>query len=133
MDRNNSYEKVIQIDTFERKKQFSEYALKEIRNEHFVESHFKDNQLFLILLDFFKEAGDLILMENALLVSRWARFCRTSVDIQKYSPLFRKRQQQLKLFYAENMQRYERLYGIDLKMRNHKLQQEVPKTLPGTD
>lgn len=48
--------------------------------------------------------------ENSLLISRWIRFCRTSVDAAKLSPIFKLRQQQLKAEYTDTVNRYERFY-----------------------
>jgi hypothetical protein len=90
-----------------------------------IEKLFSDNKLFGLILEHYKKNANSILLENSLLVSRWARFCRTSTDIAKYTPIFRHRQLELKEYYADNVQRYERLYSIHLKSQQSLRAQEV--------
>lgn len=90
----------------------SEAILKEIKQIADVESEIGNDKLFEILLEFYNEKAHRILRENMLLVSRWGKFCRSSFDMTKFAPAFRRQQTILKQEYADAADRYERLFEI---------------------
>ncbi|KAJ3056732.1 hypothetical protein HK097_004593 [Rhizophlyctis rosea] len=75
-----------------------------------VDAELAPNRLFDILLLFFKDKAARVLEENALLLSRWNRFCRSSYDISKLYPTFERAQSYLQNEYKDAVDRFERLY-----------------------
>ncbi|KAI9090170.1 hypothetical protein DFS34DRAFT_376400 [Phlyctochytrium arcticum] len=71
--------------------------------------HLKHDSLFSHLLNFYRTKSTHLLEQNALLLSRWTRFCRTSYDIGRYYVVFQKYQEWLNSEYVDAVGRYERL------------------------
>jgi uncharacterized protein YrzB (UPF0473 family) len=99
----------------------SEAILQEIKQTADIESEIGNEKLFETLLEFYNEKTHRILRENMLLISRWGKFCRSSFDITKFAPAFRRQQTILKHEYADAADRYERLFEIkSLREQNAK-------------
>lgn len=90
-----------------------------------MEKEFNRVNMQNLLHDFFKDKAARILEENSLLISRWARFCRSSGDILKYKQIFEGHQSRLKQEYNDSIERYERLHEIKLEMEKGTKGEEV--------
>ncbi|KAJ3033499.1 hypothetical protein HDV00_006315 [Rhizophlyctis rosea] len=75
-----------------------------------VDAELSPNRLFTILLGFFKDKASRLVEENALLLSRWSRFCKSSHDMAKLYPVFERAQTYLQNEYTDAVDRFERLY-----------------------
>lgn len=98
----------------------SEKFVQEMKEYWDIDSELYDNKLFDMLLEFFQEKSERLLVQNSLLMSRWGRFCRTAVDITKFGGMFRSEQSYLRCEYVDSVERYERLKEI--KILNEKRQ-----------
>ncbi|KNC95831.1 uncharacterized protein SPPG_09577 [Spizellomyces punctatus DAOM BR117] len=74
-----------------------------------VDAELTSDKLFLLLMTFYKEKATQLVEENALLLSRWSRFCRTSYDIATFFTTFQRYQEWLQAEYTDAVSRYERL------------------------
>ncbi|XJO74599.1 hypothetical protein BDV3_005400 [Batrachochytrium dendrobatidis] len=108
--RKDNVEGILKVEMPSRKVGSSEVIQKETRQYWNIEQHFEGDRHLEILIGFFKEKTERILQENRLLVSRWSRFCRTSFDISRFSPVFKKRHEYLRREFIDSVNRYERLY-----------------------
>ncbi len=82
--------------------------------------------LFTLLLEFMEEKSQMLLNQNALLMSRYIRFCRASNDIPLFLNLLKSQQKELQSEFMDTVGRIERLNSIVLQ-KNEQIRLEIKK------
>ncbi|KAJ3020639.1 hypothetical protein HKX48_000485 [Thoreauomyces humboldtii] len=107
--RTERVDRVVKKEMPAKAKSSAKRLMEEVETYWNVDSELDHTALFQMLMEFYKDKSTLIIEQNALLLSRWTRFCRTSHDIANFYPVFQRYQEWLQNEYVDTVERYERL------------------------
>ncbi|KAI9005402.1 hypothetical protein BC832DRAFT_487234 [Gaertneriomyces semiglobifer] len=102
-------ERIMRVEVPKRWEGIGKVVGSELEGYWNVDVNLTREKLLYILQEFYCLKSTLMAEQNALLLSRWTRFCRTSYDISKYLPMFQRYQEYLQAEYTDAVDRYERL------------------------
>ncbi|KAJ3088326.1 hypothetical protein HK102_009028 [Quaeritorhiza haematococci] len=107
--RQNRLDSIMKINVPQRPKPASRTVIEELESYWNVDGLVADDKLLTTLIGFYRDKVDRLLQQNLLLLSRWARFCRTSYDATRLYGMFQRQQNYLQSEYSDAVDRFERL------------------------
>ncbi|TPX51275.1 hypothetical protein SeLEV6574_g00407 [Synchytrium endobioticum] len=125
-DRLNGIQK---IEPALRIKSSSRPIAKELDRYWRVEFELGPTGILDVLESFYKNKAVYVLEENSLLVSRWARFCRTAHDVNMFHATFSRYQAYLQNEYTDSLDRYDRLSKLRESQLKSTAKEERPKDI----